>query len=134
MIIIVNQHKTTVTSFGSYWDVFHHIQELEKPRQARRPQTLMPEWSFTIHPYHRALHFHDYIEETLKTGRGAKDDRRAFSILEIYQGNIAKPLLLPLMSNLNIEHAREEWCKAYLKERGFFSLQTDDLTAIVKPW
>jgi hypothetical protein len=132
MIIIINEHKTTVTSFASYWDVFQHIEHLEKSRQTRNP--LLPDWSFTVHPYQRALQFHAYIEETLKTGIGAKDDRRALSILEVCQGNAGKVSLLPITPDLNVDALKEEWCQAYLRARGYFSLQPDDLPSVVKPW
>jgi hypothetical protein len=134
MIIIANQHKTKVTSFESYWDVFQHIVELEKPKQARSPQNLLPEWSFTIHPYQRALHFHRYMEETLKIPLGARGDRQGMNVLELCRGNVGKVSLLPVTPDMKIEDLKQEWCVAYLRAKGYFSLKADDLSEFMKPW
>jgi hypothetical protein len=133
MIIIVDQNKTKVTSFQTYWDVFHHIvEELEKPKQARDP--LLPNWTFTIHPYQRALNFHKYMAETLETGIGGKSNRQGLSILEQCQGNVGKVSMLPVTPDLKIDDLKQEWCQNYLRAHGFFCLKADELPEFMKPW
>jgi hypothetical protein len=134
MIIIVNQYKTKVTSFESYWEVFQHIEQLEKPKQAQRPQNLLPPWSFVIPPYQRALHFHRYMEETLKIPLGARGDRQGLNVLEVCQGNVGRVSLQPILPDLKLEDLKLAWCQAYLKAHGYFSLEAHEMLPFMKPW
>jgi hypothetical protein len=130
MIIIADHHKTKVTSFQSYWEVSDYIEQLESGKQETSP--LMPDWSFTIHPYQRAFNFYKYMEEAIKTGLTEKI--RGLSVLEVCQGDIGKVSVLPVKPDLKIEGIRQGWCEAYLRTHGYFSLAVDDLLPFMKPW
>jgi hypothetical protein len=54
------------------------------------------------------------LEATSKTG-GCKNA----DILEIINGNIKKPVFIPVTSDVDVESLQKKWCQNYCKSHGF---------------
>jgi hypothetical protein len=118
MLQFLNRRTQKIILFKNYDKLYKHINHCEKEKQASNAPEALKGWRFTSYSYQRTLAFYTYIASKKKI------ERQGFDVLEISQGNLQKPLLIPITPDIDVISLKEEWCLKYCETHGYL-LMTD---------
>jgi len=131
MLILFDLPKDTIHAFKTYHTLYNHLEYLEKTKGKGK-------WVFARHSHQHVLACYRYIrnqklsaqparifeqglERALKQAAAKtieKGDKK-FDFLEIINGNVKKPVFIPITPDVNIIALQQQWCQNYCKEYGY---------------
>jgi hypothetical protein len=127
MLILFQLPGSHILALNTYGKLYNHLENLERGKGKGK-------WIFARHSHQRMLSFYRYIrnqklkifEEGLqealteaKNKTTGKEGCKNADILEIVNGNIKKPVFVPVTSDVNVESLQKKWCQNYCKAHGF---------------
>ena len=133
MLILFDLPKNMIHAFNTYSTLYNHIESLERAR-------VKGKWVFARHSWQRMMSCYRYVrdqallvqpttsgifeqglEEAMKQAAGettGKEDGKNLDVLEIINGNVKKPLFIPVTPDVDAKALMQKWCQTYCKSHG----------------
>jgi hypothetical protein len=130
MLLLINEQKNRVQIFQGYSGLYTHIESHEKQKHVRKGNPHKSQaWVFARHSHQRMATYQDVLVSRAANGNGADSiETKGWEILEIVNGNPAKPVFIPLAHNLDIEPLQKNWCNHYCKAHGLGLIEILDVS------
>jgi hypothetical protein len=128
MLILFQLPGNHIHALNTYGKLYNHLESLERSKGKGK-------WIFARHSYQRMLSFYRYIRNqkikileeglgetltetanhTIEKEEGCKNP----DILEIINGNVKKPVFIPVTPDVDVGTLQKQWCQNYCKAHGF---------------
>lgn len=131
MLILFDLPKDTIHAFKTYYSLYNHLEHMEKTKGKGK-------WVFARHSHQHVLACYRYIrnqklsaqparifeqglERALKqaTAKATGKGDEKFDILEMVNGNVKKPVFIPVTPDIDIITLQQRWCQNYCKKHGY---------------
>ena len=131
MLILFDSPKNHIHAFKTYSALYNHVESLERGKGKGK-------WIFARHSWQHVISCYRYVrdrnvcaqsaetfekglEEALKQAVAGKlvpakaEDGENFDILEMVNGNVKKPVFIPVTPDVNVNALQQKWCRTYCK-------------------
>jgi hypothetical protein len=133
MLLLINKQKNRVQIFHDYNGLYSHIEACEKQKHARKGNPRRAQaWVFARHSHQRMATYQDALARQAANGNADTIEAKGWDILEIVNGNLLKPVFIPLVHNLDIEPLQKNWCNHYCKAHGLNLMEIRDVSDFKK--
>jgi len=141
MLILFDLPKDNIHAFNTYGTLYNHLENLERIKGKGK-------WIFARHSWQHMMSCYRYVrdrkvcaqsaetfeqglEEALKQAvagklvlakagnQGKGEGSENFDVLEIVNGNIKKPVFIPVTPDVDVIALQQQWCQNYCKVHGY---------------
>ncbi len=112
MLILFDRHH--IIAFNNYRKLYNHLENLERNKGKGK-------WIFARHSHQRVLSFYQYIrdQEIPVQIPGKLDSPEAVDVLEVVNGDVTKPIFIPVTPDVDVIALQHQWCQNYCKEHNY---------------
>ena len=112
MLILFDRHHTL--AFKNCGKLYNHLESLERGKGKGK-------WIFARHSHQRVLSFYKYIRDQEISVQPAEKlvPAKAGDILEMINGNVNKPIFIPVTPDVDVMALQQQWCQNYCKEHNY---------------
>jgi hypothetical protein len=120
MITIIKKKTGKKTTFKNDQACYKHIQASESNKHRNGHQISLDTWTFKRHSWRQILAFHQYVCHMRKKHQQNPDQKLLkLDVLEICLDRSQKPLLIPIMPDIDPQALLKDWCRFYFQFHGY---------------
>ncbi len=112
MLLLFDRHH--IIAFNNYRKLYNHLENLERNKGKSK-------WIFARHSWQRVLSFYQYIrdQETSVPPTEKLAPTEAGDVLEMINGDVTKPMFIPVTPDVDVIALQQQWCQNYCKEHNY---------------
>ncbi len=112
MLLLFDRHH--IIAFNNYRKLYNHLENLERNKGKGK-------WIFARHSHQRVLSFYQYIrDQEIPVQISEKlDSPETVDVLEVVNGDVTKPIFIPVTPDVDVTALQHQWCQNYCKEHNY---------------
>ena len=112
MLILFDRHH--ILAFNNYRRLYKHLEKLERCKGKGK-------WIFARHSHERVLSFYRYVcdQEIAVSPSEKLAPAEAGDVLEMINGDVKKPIFIPVTPDVDVITLQQQWCQNYCKEHNY---------------
>lgn len=120
MIHLFNKNTAEKRSFNNIDELFKFIRDREHSKLFEdHPEFGSFSWNFKVFKRRSIFQLYHHIKEEDLTTPICQAYEQQLDLLEMYKGDLNKPLQIPVSPDVDIEHLQKIWCFEYCNAHGY---------------
>lgn len=132
MIVIFNAKGNKLSSFQNNNELFSYIRHLENLKKLDPHYFMNANWSFDIFTPEEVYELYHKMRKESVTEMHLKAYGHQLGLIEICEGDFENPTRIPMISDLDLDRLKKDWCLSYCKAHGYILIENGECVPVSK--